>query len=52
MKKSFEEFIKEGIAKRISPDKQRAEDLVLESERKYGVLGVRLTNIHPNFLTM
>lgn len=33
--KSFEEFVKEGIAKRITPDKQRAENLYLEAERKF-----------------
>ena len=36
--KSFEEFIKERIAKRISPDTQRAKNLILESERKYKVM--------------
>lgn len=36
--KQFEEFLKEGIAKRVSPDKQRAEHLFLESKRKYNLL--------------
>lgn len=36
--KSFEEFIEEGIAKKITPDKQRAENLFLESERKFTLL--------------
>ena len=36
--KSFEEFLKERIAKRISPDTQRAKNLILESERKYRVM--------------
>ncbi len=30
----FEEFIKEGIAKRMGVNKNRAENLILESERK------------------
>ena len=36
--KAFEEFLEEGIVKRVSPDKQRALHLCLESERKYHVL--------------
>jgi hypothetical protein len=36
--KLFEEFIKEQIVKKISPDNQRAENLSLESERKYYLL--------------
>lgn len=34
----FEEFIEEGIVKRITPDKQRAANLYLESERKFSLL--------------
>ena len=33
--KSFEEFVKEGIVKRQSPDKSRAEFLIKESEQNY-----------------
>ena len=36
--KSFEEFIKEGIVNKASPDKQRAENLFFESGRKFGLL--------------
>ena len=43
--KSFEEFIKEGIVKRMSPDKQRAENLFLESERKYILLQKNIENM-------
>jgi len=43
--KSFEEFIKEGIVKKISPDKQRAENLFLESERKFGLLQKTIKNM-------
>ncbi len=32
--KSFEEYISEGIVRKITPDTQRAENLYLESERK------------------
>lgn len=33
--KSFEDFIKEGIIKKQSPDKSRAEFLIKEAERSY-----------------
>ena len=36
--KSFEEYLNEGIVKKISPDKQRAEDLKIEAKRKYELL--------------
>lgn len=36
--KNFEEFIEEGIVRRITPDKQRAQDLALEAVRKYALL--------------
>ena len=36
--KSFEEFIKDGTIKKVSPDMQRAENLILESQRKYSLL--------------
>ena len=36
--KQFEEFIKEGIVKKQSPDKSRAEFLLKESEKSYGLL--------------
>jgi len=32
--KQFEEFIEEGVARKVSPDNQRAENLRHESERK------------------
>ena len=32
--KSFEEFIKEGVVKKVAVDKERAKSLILESERK------------------
>ena len=43
--KSFEEFIKEGIVKKISPDKQRAENLFLESQRKFSLLQKTIKNM-------
>jgi len=43
--KSFEEFINEGVAKRVSPDKQRTKNLILESERKYNVLKDMIENM-------
>ncbi len=36
--KSFEEYISEGVARKITPDRQRAKSLFLESERKYELL--------------
>ena len=36
--KSFEEFIRKGIVKTISIDKQRAKNLFLESQRKFKLL--------------
>ncbi|MFA6022864.1 MAG: hypothetical protein WC781_02130 [Candidatus Pacearchaeota archaeon] len=36
--KDFQEFIKEGIVKRQSPDKSRAEFLIKESEQSYTYL--------------
>ena len=43
--RSFEEFIKEGIIKKISPDRQRAENLFLESERKFSLLQKTIKNM-------
>ena len=42
--KLFEEFIKEEIVKKVSPDNQRAENLFLESERKYHLLQKTIEN--------
>lgn len=36
--KSFEEYLSKGIARKITPDKQRAENLLMESKRKYNFL--------------
>jgi hypothetical protein len=36
--KEFEEYIEEGIVKRISPDIQRAESLILETNKKFHFL--------------
>ncbi|MFH1211738.1 MAG: hypothetical protein V1659_02295 [Candidatus Woesearchaeota archaeon] len=38
MIKGFEEYRKEGIVKKVSPDKERAKSLILDSERKMNVL--------------
>ena len=43
--KPFEEFIKEGIVKKVSPDRQRAENLFLESERKFSLLQKTIKNM-------
>ena len=45
MVRSFKEFITEGIVKKISPDKQRAENLFLESERKFSLLQKTIKNM-------
>jgi len=43
--KSFGEFINEGIVKKITPNKQRAENLFIESERKYDLLIKTIKNM-------
>lgn len=43
--KLFEEFIREGIAKRIRANKERAKSLLIESERKMSSLKERLEKI-------
>jgi len=43
--KPFEEFIKEGIVKRITIDKERAKSLAKESERKMNSLNEQLEKI-------
>ncbi len=41
----FSEYVKEGIAKRITPDRERAKSLALESERKMRSLHEHLEKI-------
>ena len=36
--KKFEEYLMEGVAKKITPDHQRAKNLYIESERKFNLL--------------
>ncbi len=43
--KKFEEFIKEGIVKKISVDKNRANNLYLESERKFRLLQKKIEKL-------
>ncbi|MEM4398114.1 MAG: hypothetical protein QW757_05845, partial [Candidatus Woesearchaeota archaeon] len=43
--KTFEDFIKEGIVKKITPDIERAKNLILESERKQKVMNEMIKNI-------
>ena len=43
--KSFEDFIKEGIVKRVTIDKERAKSLAKESERKMNSLNEQLEKI-------
>ncbi len=45
MKKSFHDFIKEGIIKKITPNKERAKSLVDESERKTHSLNEQIEKI-------
>lgn len=42
--KLFEEYIDEGVVKKISPDFQRAESLKLKSKRKYFLLQKTIKN--------
>jgi hypothetical protein len=44
----FEEFIKEGVVKKQSPNRSRAEFLVLESEKNYSFLLELLDKIQIN----
>jgi len=46
--KDFQEFIKLGIVKKQSPDKSRANDLVIESNRKFKSLLIFLDKIGLN----
>jgi hypothetical protein len=43
--KNFDEFIKEGIARKITPDKERAKSLSYESERKIRSLNEQIEKI-------
>lgn len=43
--KSFEEFLKEGIVKKISIDKNRANNLYLESQRKFKLLQKKIDKL-------
>jgi hypothetical protein len=46
--KSFEEYIKEGIVKKITPDNNRSENLKAEAERKYNLLTTFIDKIGVN----
>ena len=43
--KAFEEFIKEGVIRKVTVDKERAKSLILESERKNDSLDENLEKI-------
>ena len=46
--KPFEDFIKEGVVKRLSINSERARSLIIESERKMRSLKVQLEKIGVN----
>ncbi len=46
--KRFEEYLEEGIAKKITPDLQRAEHLRQESEKKYAFLKMMIESFGIN----
>lgn len=46
--KNFEEFIEEGIIKTITPDKQRSENLLMESKRKFTLLKNNIDKLGVN----
>jgi len=48
MNKRFEEFIKEGIVKKQTPDKLRAEFLIKESENAYKILLLKIEKLGVN----
>lgn len=43
--KTFQEFLKEGVARKTTPDKQRSESLIAEAERKNGSLNENVEKI-------
>jgi hypothetical protein len=45
MIKNFEEYLKEGIVNKITPDKERAKNLFIDSERKMKVLGRQIEKL-------
>ncbi len=45
MIKNFKEYINEGIVRKITPDIQRAKNLIKDSERKIRVLGRQIKNL-------
>ncbi len=46
--RKFEEFLKEKIVKKQNPDKERAENLIKESERKFNSMGMTLDKVGLN----
>ena len=48
MIKTFEEYINEGIVKKITPDIERSKNLEMESERKLKLLNEQISKIKIN----
>ena len=48
MNKKFEEFIREGVVKKQTPDKSRAEFLIKESENAYKILLIKIEKLGIN----
>lgn len=46
--KNFEEFVNEGIVKKQTPDKSRAEFLIKESENAYDLLLIKIEKLGVN----
>ena len=42
---SFEEYLKEGIARKVTIDTERAESLILEAERRFNYLHKKVTKM-------
>jgi len=48
MNKKFDEFIREGVVKKQTPDKSRAEFLIKESENAYKILLIKIEKLGIN----
>ncbi|MBS3056554.1 MAG: hypothetical protein J4473_03920 [Candidatus Aenigmarchaeota archaeon] len=46
--KLFEDFVKEGVVKKVAPNKERAKSLISESERKRHSLNEQFKTYHQD----
>ena len=43
--KSFEEFEQEGVARKVTPDPQRAKNLIFQAQRKLSTLNINIEKV-------